>query len=562
MDFVILGLTLLANITGFSSGATYQTTTEHLLDALAENGVVSSEEDIEKCVNKTGDIFNLAGQNRYLEIELSNGRWILYDKLKEATINRYKTNPFEGINADTLKLFDEENLGFGYAYYDESANVFESIGNNAFDEESIAAYFAEQGKEAGKYYSDIPLSDDAHVISNYKYFENLKNYHAYNSLGTCTVVAAEILLGYYDTFESDLFVDESYEVIARQNVNGDNIDWTEFSQSPGVDNHLIDDHDFHDYLVGIARDEIHDDPEVDGMTVLSQIGLINNYLNKREIPYSLKTSEGNLADILSQKAVRAIKEGVDDDRPVIANGEKHSVVAYAYDDEYVWVHTGWGWTGATPWKTYESGLFSNYFVGCVEIVYEGNHVHSDNYYSYSQNVYVCPCGVKHSSSSILPEDYGFEEQYFFYSKNHSFSVDELEIDTRRLRCGYIEEEYVNLSPKRKNAGEAYLELHFSKKIRRFSINLSYWQNKDVLSSLDSTAFLEVKRGNEWHYAENLLSLNLSTDRAKQEQFVYSYIGEEIDGIAIRMTSPAVGSRNLGRISIGNLTLIHETTSQP
>jgi len=157
----------------------------------------------------------------------------------------------------------------------------------------------------------------------------------------------------------------------------------------------------------------------------------------------------------------------------------------------------------------------------------------------------------------LPEDYGFEDQYFYYSKSRPIVIDDFVINTKRLRTGFIEEEYVNLSPKRQSAGEAYFELNFSKYVRKFSINLSYWQIKDVLSSLDSTAVLEIKQNGEWKFEEDLLSLNLSTDRTKQDEFIFTYIGEEIEGITIRMTAPASGDRNLGRISIGNLTLLHQ-----
>lgn len=50
-----------------------------------------------------------------------------------------------------------------------------------------------------------------------------------------------------------------------------------------------------------------EDPEVDGMTTLNQIKLINNYLDKRGIKRSMNTSEGNLGDIWTQRAIGIIK---------------------------------------------------------------------------------------------------------------------------------------------------------------------------------------------------------------------------------------------------------------
>ena len=405
MNLIVLGLSLLANLTGFSSGVSYETSNEHLIDALSESGIILNvDDDFTDQIIRYGDVYNLSGQNKYLEIELTNGDWILYDKSLSTTINYYDSSPFYNVEFEILKLFDEESLGFDFAYYNQDISDFVSLGGNNFNEEVIGDYFASQDKKGGNYYQDFPLSSDAYVISNYEYFENLNGRHAWNSLGTCTIISTEILLGYYDTFVSDLFVDESYEVISRENLTNSNLTWNDFSQSPGVDDYATEDHDFHDYLVKIARDEVGDDPEKDGMTAKNQISLVKNYLNKRGISYSLSTSEGNLDDIWTQRAIDIIKSGINADRPVIANGTGHSVVAYAYDDEYVWVHTGWGWTGATPWSTYESGLFANYSAGCIDIIYEGEHVHSNNY-SYSLNHYICPCGTTSHTHEFTYQKY-------------------------------------------------------------------------------------------------------------------------------------------------------------
>ena len=126
-----------------------------------------------------------------------------------------------------------------------------------------------------------------------------------------------------------------------------------------------------------------------------------------------------------------------------------------------------------------------------------------------------------------------------------------------MRTGYIEEEYVNVSPKREGAGEDYLECFFSYKVRHFSINLSYWQILDKLSKENSTAVLEMYNGNDWNFAMDLIDANLSTDRTHQDVFSFSFIGKEIYAFRIRVAAPTIGNRNLGRISIGNINLIHE-----
>lgn len=558
MSSILLGLAALANFTGFASGANFETTEACLLDALDENNVVTTKvDDSFSAIDYYGDVYNPSGENRYLEIQLQNGGWILYDKENYQTVTKKDVSPFCEAEFETLKLFDEDKLGFGYAYYDEDKDDFITNAGALSMSLHIGDYYMSQDKEAGNYYKDIPLSSTAHTAKDYYYFEKLGNMHAWNSKGTCTIVASEILFGYYDTFYSDLFVDEKYETRSHQSMSSANYTAKDFEQSPGVDNHIKDDHDFHDYLVDIARNEVGDDPEVDGMTTMNQIKLVNNYLGKQDISYKLNTSEGNLGDIWTQRAIGIIKQGIDEGRPVISNGSGHSTVAYAYDDKYVWVHTGWGWTGATPWSTYQSGLFANYSAGCIDLVYTGSHVHSDNYYCYNRNEYLCPCSQKLTSSTITPVDFGFDQRYTTTRELKVVDLDKLTLYTYRLRTGYIEEEYVNVSPKREGAGEAYLECFFSDRVRHFSINLSYWQILDKLSKDNSTAVLETYNGKEWSFAMDLIYANLSTDRTHQEEFSFSFIGKEIYAFRIRATAPATGDRNLGRISIGNINLIHE-----
>lgn len=46
---------------------------------------------------------------------------------------------------------------------------------------------------------------------------------------------------------------------------------------------------------------------------------------------------------------------------------------------------------------------------------------------------------------LTPADYVFEQQYFFYEKSSNITKNAYTFQTTRLRCGYIEEEYIVLS---------------------------------------------------------------------------------------------------------------------
>lgn len=567
---IILGLSALSSITGFSSGKYYEMT-ETDWGTIASNlgktlTVSDTGEYLIDSMHEVRDLYNMAGENQYIEIIFENDGYLIYDKKNDKICEKSlakSSDPYQDFSRN-FNIYNEYFFDFKYATYHENQFVNVNTSSVLNFNDGITNFVKSESDKAGNYYhlDEIPISENAHIIDNAFYFLNLNGYHAWNRLGTGAIISSEILLGYYDTFYNDLIVPESYDVRTIEETE-DNPIVSDFLQSPGVDRHESEDEDFHQYLVDIAKNEIGDDPEVDGMSTKNHIKLIKNYLDNREMEYTMHTSEGNFGDILSQRAVNKIKAAINDNRPVISNGTGHSTVAFAYDDDYVWVHTGWGWAGATPWSTFKSDLFSNYSAGCIDIQYIGDHVHSDNYYSNNLNQYFCPCGTKFTSTTITPEDYGFEPEYFYDSRVHAFEVDDLSITTVRLRTGYIENEYINLSPKRQNAGDAYLEYWFSKPVRTFDLNLSYWQIKDVLSPLNSTAYFSVLFKNDdgnyyWVQTTDLLNdISLTTDRYNQDNYQYSYIENEIYGFRFVMQAPATGNSNSGRLSIGNINLIRE-----
>ena len=91
--------------------------------------------------------------------------------------------------------------------------------------------------------------------------------------------------------------------------------------------------------------------------------------------------------------------------------------------------------------------------------------------------------IKRQTHRINSADWGFEPRYYFKNegvKNSTLILDDFVVDTERLRCGYIEEQYVNLSPNRYDAGDAYLELRWNKPVYEFGVYLSYWSPSDQL----------------------------------------------------------------------------------
>lgn len=162
--------------------------------------------------------------------------------------------------------------------------------------------------------------------------------------------------------------------------------------------------------------------------------------------------------------------------------------------------------------------------------------------------------------SVAPSGWGFDQRYYFLNegiKKTTYKRDDFVLETERLRCGYIEEQYVNLSPNRYDAGDAYLELHSNLPIYVFVANISFWSTSEQLYSASGDyAYLQyLDKTGEWKTCFDLLAENLSTDRTKQNRFERSFL-EGTYGIKfVAHKEKPNTNRNKGRISIGEMQFV-------
>ncbi len=381
MSLILLGLAALASITGVRSTMVYE-----VKDNVYNQ--ISIELDLELNENNLlyyDDIYSLLGENRFIEMNFED-YYVLYDKMEEEIIewNTLDSNPYKDYE-EVLKLYNPEHIDFTYAIY--NGKQFIDVEKNKRAEFSnITSYLSTNSSKGGDYTTYTSLPENVNAIDNYYYFENLNRYHGHNYDGTCCVIAAQIILGYYDTFYDDTIVDEVFDIVSE----GDFEYCFDFEQSPGTGEELVDER-FHDLLCDIGV-EIGDDPTKNGMMTINQKKMIKKYLDNRGISYTTNSCEENPIDVMTSRTKTVIKNAIDNNRPVISNGTGHSTVAYAYDDDYVYVHTGWGRTARTSWDTFN--LDSSFFIGAIDIILTGEHIHSNNYYSTLINSSMCPCEEK------------------------------------------------------------------------------------------------------------------------------------------------------------------------
>lgn len=206
------------------------------------------------------------------------------------------------------------------------------------------------------------------------YFSNLRSRFGINSHGTCSYVAAGMLLNFYDSYWNDDFVDGAFEENATyvlphlQNIN---LDYPPFdTESPGIRSEIFEDVEqlslsdyqayvvanennyLQSYLINLAYDMFDDycfeNPSNPyGMTLYEQTHLLSYYLiykrsitSNRAITYSLNHNSSNL----EEEIIDLVSDGI----PVIINATSsifggHCMVAYDYDvvTNDIYVHTGW-----------------------------------------------------------------------------------------------------------------------------------------------------------------------------------------------------------------------------
>ena len=151
--------------------------------------------------------------------------------------------------------------------------------------------------------------------------------------------------------------------------------------------------------------------------------------------------------------------------------------------------------------------------------------------------------------------YGFESQYFYSVKEKKIETGKLTINTKRLRTGYIENQFINLSPRKVDAGLAYLEYNLvNKQIKKIKFNFSLWSGAEQLNDADSRLEFHYyqKLYGAWIIEKRLLDPTyLSYDRSHQKEYEIVF-SQPVSSFRFYSTSSAIGTRNKGRSCIGDM----------
>ncbi len=212
----------------------------------------------------------------------------------------------------------------------------------------------------------------------------------------------------------------------------------------------------------------------------------------------------------------------------------------------------------SEWATIVRKCSDYYYVSVIS--HENSFCDSGSYYS---ELFKFSLPYYYSKTTYLkPSDWGFEPQYFFTTnkwKQTSTPIQRstLTITHDRLRCGYIENSYIVLSPKRENAGLAYLTLYFDKPVYSYAYGVAVWSTlvSEGLSPSTCTAKVESLDGDGvWREDLDLLNDVVLSSRTQQIDKYCVFCSEGIYGLRFVVTAPAVGKNNKGRICIDKILL--------
>lgn len=167
-------------------------------------------------------------------------------------------------------------------------------------------------------------------------------------------------------------------------------------------------------------------------------------------------------------------------------------------------------------------------------------------------------------ATIKPSDYGFADAYpTDEATKINYATHTLEsgfaFETRRYRTGYIQSEYIVMSPFRSGIEEAFIEYRFAIPIAKIEVDLSHWRelSTEWTYSSNCDAVLRIKQDDYYETVFDLLSseTNLPTDRSKPTTYVIEF-PTPVYAFEFRMTSKSINTNdsNRGRICIGNMTL--------
>ncbi len=539
IDAFSTGIELLSLILGFNRFGNYTVTQNDLTvinQYLQNNNIVVQQMD-------SVDVYSCEGENKYVYFKINETYSLLFDK-KEKEILEFSNN-IQELNEDDFAIYIPNNGsdyvavldGDEHFYMNDSLVTNDMIiaNSNPYNFDEIWERFDEYGQN----------TTFAH---HYYFLEHLGNFHGYNSSDECAVVATQILLSYYDSLRNDNIVPEEYDVM----FSGNSEYFDNYHPTFEMNNDLLHEefkNNLKDYCIDNSINSLGT-----SLTASDVYELVDGYVGSRNVLHNTFCVSGTYSEIINNTCALKIQSIITVGRPVIVGTCHHAAVAYAFDDDYVYVHAGGLSVRRIRWCNFITSINNdNNHPGLVDL-YVNSHSHSDNFLNTSLNKYICICGAHYDHISSEPEDYRFSGAYNNSPITKTVTIQNEYITTKRLRAALIEEDQINLSARKNDAGLAYLEIHTPYALKKVKMQLALWGKHEYLDPIDSSVLVQYKDpdNDDWYTICNLISdYDLKTNHLNKKLYTFS-MPETTYAVRIWITTSQVGTWNKGRLSIGNI----------
>lgn len=141
-------------------------------------------------------------------------------------------------------------------------------------------------------------------------------------------------------------------------------------------------------------------------------------------------------------------------------------------------------------------------------------------------------------------------QYFYKEKQCTLSLKSTKIQTKRLRCSYIENQYLVLSPNRKDAGEAYLEFSLNECFHKLAFKSSFWSSKEGQNF--EKFEIQIKTGDEFVNYVNFDLASFPTAKSSMTQYNILLPKNTYTMRFHATSSEPLADRNKGRICLDEI----------
>ena len=240
--------------------------------------------------------------------------------------------------------------------------------------------------------------------------------------------------------------------------------------------------------------------------------------------------------------------------------EAHGRISYRFNNKYYHnIDTVHGQSGSPIFCSDGNGSF--YVCGIhtqgKQFIYNRGIVINNFILSYV-NSFFQYFNYEHLAATIIPTDYGYPDSYSTtYIENTEFTTHTLsngyQFETKRLRTGYIHNEYIVMSVIRNSVYDAWITYQFNTPVTMIEVQLSHWRELSHEWTYATDVDCRFRIGT--YLVADLLSdlINLPTNRLYPTtyQFVFP---QPTNTFTFQMTSliSHYNQDNRGRICIGNM----------